>query len=161
MKKLTVESIKAGKLIGEPKKVEIKVSVDGEEQIFETTLKPFSYGTAVAHLRAFGEKREALAGILASSMLDENNKPQFTEEQIREHFSEELTNAVWGKIVEINALGKTSSSTQTTNSSAKSRSQRRKRSRKSNACHSQKSEHGQHTSENTAALTSDGASSKK
>lgn len=161
MKKLTVENITAGQLIGEPQKVEIKVDFNGEERVFETTLKPFSYDTAVAHLRAFGEKKEALAGILASSMLDENGKPQFTEDQVRQYFSQELTNAVWSKLVEINALGKTSRLNQTMNSSAKSQSQRRRRSHKSKKCATQKSAHGQHTSGSTVASTSGGASSKK
>lgn len=161
MKKLTVESIKAGKLISKPQDVSIRVFVEGEECEFHTRLKPFDYATSVAQMRGIGENKEALAEVLAVSILNNEDKPQFTAKEIRENFSKELTDALWSKLVEVNALGKILNSRPKTNSSAKSRSGRGSRSKKSEKHHAQTSESGPHTSENTAASTLGGGSNKK
>ena len=161
MKKLTVESIKAGKLISKPQAVSVRVFVEGEECEFNTRLKPFDYSTSVAQMRGIGENKEALAEVLAVSILNNEDKPQFTAKEIREHFSKELTDALWNKLVEVNALGKILNSQPKMNSSAKSRSAQGNRSKRFGKRRVQTSASGQHTSENTVVSTSGGALSKK
>lgn len=120
MKKLKIDQIKSGILIGKPVLATVQIKYEGEDAEFETYIKPFSYETAVANLRAIGEQKEALAGILATCICDEKGDSTFTEVEIRQHFNQSLVDAIWAKVVEINVLGKTSNSAQTTNSSVKS-----------------------------------------
>ncbi|KJV38186.1 phage tail assembly chaperone family protein, TAC [Acinetobacter brisouii] len=154
MKKIDIAQIKAGVLIAKPQAVTVQIKHDGEDVEFDTFIKPYSYDTAVAKLRAFGEQKEALAGILAASICDAEGNLQFTEAQIRQKFDQNLTDALWYKIVEVNSLGKTQNSNPKRNSSVKSRSQRVKASKKSKTSHTQKLKSGQHMSENTEASTS-------
>ena len=120
MKKLKIDQIKSGILIGKPVFATVQIKYEGEDAEFETYIKPFSYETAVANLRAMGEQKEALAGILSSCICDEKGEATFTEDEIRKHFNQSLVDAIWAKVVEINVLGKISNSAQTTNSSVKS-----------------------------------------
>lgn len=120
MKKLKIDQIKSGILIGKPVLATVQIKYEGEDAEFETYIKPFSYETAVANLRAIGEKKEALAGILASCICNDKGEQTFTETEIRQHFNQSLVDAIWAKVVEINVLGKTSNSAQTTSSSVKS-----------------------------------------
>lgn len=154
MKKIDITEINAGVLIAKPQAVTVQIKYNGEDAEFDTFIKPYSYDTAVAKLRAFGENKEALAGILAASICDAEGNLQFTEAQVRRNFSQDLTDALWFKIVEVNSLGKTQSSNPKRNSSVKSRSQRVKASKKSKTSHTQKLKSGQPTSENTEASTS-------
>ena len=153
MKKIDITEINAGVLIAKPQAVTVQIKYNGEDAEFSTFIKPYSYDTAVAKLRAFGENKEALAGILAASICDAEGNLQFTEAQVRRNFSQDLTDALWFKIVEVNSLGKTQNSNPKLNSSVKSRSQRVKASKKSKTLHTQKLKSGQPTSENTEAST--------
>lgn len=123
MKKLSLSEIKSGVLIGKPEKVTVQIKMNGEDAEFETFVKPFNYDSAVANMKAYGENKEALAGIIASCLCDEAGELVLTEEEIRKHFNQALVDAIWVKIIEVNVLGKTSSSIQTTNSLSKSESQ--------------------------------------
>lgn len=161
MKQLTANMITAGKLVLKPQAVSIKIFMDGEECEFKTTLKPFSYETSVAQMRAFGEKRESLADILAVSILNENGEPEFTAEHIRTCFSKELTDAIWNKLVEVNAMGKMLSLNQKMNSSAKSQSPQGRQLHKPNRRRARNSASGRPTSKSTAVSTSEDASNKK
>lgn len=160
MKKLSLKEIKEGKLIGKPEKVSVQIKVDGEDAEFETYLKPFNYDTAVANFKAFGESREALAGILASCICDESGKLEFTEQEIRQNFNQALVEAIWLKVVEVNSLGKNQNSAQTTNSSLKSQDSSVKPSAKSASSRSRKSKRMQPMPENTEASISDAESNK-
>lgn len=154
MKKIDITEINAGVLIAKPQAVTVQIKYKGEYAEFDTFIKPYSYDTAVAKLRAFGENKEALAGILAASICDAEGNLQFTEAQVRQNFSQDLTDALWFKIVEVNSLGKTQSSNPKRNSSVKSRSRLVKASKKSKTLHTQKLKSGQPMSENTEASTS-------
>lgn len=124
MKKLSADQIKSGVLLGKPEQVTVQVLVNGEESEFTTYIKPFNYQSAVANMKAYGENKEALAGILASCITDEDGVPTFTEDEVRLHFSQALVDIIWVKIVEINVMGKqTLKSTTEKNSSSKSQSQ--------------------------------------
>ena len=138
MKKLKIDQIKSGILIGKPVLATVQIKYEGEDAEFETYIKPFSYETAVANLRAIGEKKEALAGILATCICDEKGDPTFTETEIRQHFNQSLVDVIWAKVVEINVLGKTSNSAQTTNSSVKSPSPQAEQSKKHSNSQSKK-----------------------
>jgi len=138
MKKLKIDQIKSGVLIGKPVLATVQIKYEGEDAEFETYIKPFSYETAVANLRAIGEKKEALAGILASCICNEKGEPTFTESEIRQHFNQSLVDTIWAKVVEINVLGKTSSSPQTTNSSVKLPSQQEEQLKKRSNSQSKK-----------------------
>lgn len=138
MKKLKIDQIKSGILIGKPVFATVQIKYEGEDAEFETYIKPFSYETAVANLRAIGEKKEALAGILSSCICDEKGEATFTEDEIRKHFNQSLVDAIWAKVVEINVLGKTSNSAQTTNSSVKSPSPQDEQSKKRSNSQSKK-----------------------
>ena len=140
--------------MGGPEKITVEIKFKGEDCQFDTFILPFSYDTAVAQLKAFGEKKEALAGILASVICDEAGKLVFTEIEIRKKFNQPLTDAIWAKIVEINVLGKTLKLPQTTKSSSRSGSPRAKVTRKSKPSLSQKSKNTQPTSKNTEVSTS-------
>ena len=154
MKKIDIAQIKAGSLLGQPEKVAVQIKLGNEDAEFETYVKPFSYDTAVAHLRAFGEKKESLAGILASCICDASGTLEFSEDDIRTKFPQSLVEAIWSKVIEVNVMGKTQSSNPSMNSSVKSPSQQEKASKKSKTSRTQKSKSGQSTPENTEASTS-------
>lgn len=139
MKKLSLKDIKSGVLMGKPEEITVQIKVSGEDCEFNTFILPFSYDTAVAQLKAFGEKKEALAGILASVICDKDGKLEFTEDDIRTKFNQALVDSIWAKIVEVNVLGKTPTLAQTTNSSSKLESQVEKPTQKSKRSRSQKS----------------------
>ena len=139
MKKLSLKDIKSGMLMGKPEEITVQIKVSGEDCEFNTFILPFSYDTAVAQLKAFGEKKEALAGILASVICDKDGKLEFTEDDIRTKFNQALVDSIWAKIVEVNVLGKTPTLAQTTNSSSKLESQVEKPTQKSKRSRSQKS----------------------
>ena len=140
----------------EPEKITVKIKLNGEDVEFDTYILPFSYETAVAEMKAYGEKKEALAGILASVVCDDKGKLAFTEVEIRTKFNQALVNAIWAKIVEVNMLGKKPSLVLTKNLSLKSESLLEKPTAKSKSSKSQKSKDTQPTSSNTAASTSGG-----
>ena len=54
MKKLSLTDIKSGLLVSKLEKVTVNLVVDGEECEFEIYIKPFSYSTAIAQMRAYG-----------------------------------------------------------------------------------------------------------
>ena len=155
MKKLSLKDIKSGILMTEPEKITVEIKLNGEDVEFDTYILPFSYETAVAEMKAYGEKKEALAGILASVICDEKGKLAFTEAEIRTKFNQALVSAIWAKIVEVNMLGKKPSLVPTTNLSSKSESPSEKPTAKSKSSKSQKSKDTQPTSTNTAVSTSD------
>lgn len=114
MKKLSLKDIKSGVLVGQPVPAIINIVVSGEDCQIDTFIKPFNYQTAVAAYKAYGENKEALAGIIASCLCDENGELQFTEDEVRQHFSQHLVDAVWTEIYKVNNIaGK--SNLQTTN----------------------------------------------
>lgn len=156
MKKLSLKDIKSGILMTEPEKITVEIKLNGEDFEFDTYILPFSYETAVAEMKAYGEKKEALAGILASVVCDDKGKLAFTEEEIRTKFNQALVNAIWAKIVEVNMLGKKPSLVLTKNLSSKSESPLEKPTAKSKSSKSQKLKDTQPTSSNTAASTSGG-----
>ena len=151
MKKLTLADIKSGVLVKGLQKVTVQIKVDGEEAEFDTYIKPFSYATAVAQMKAYGEDKEALAGVLASCLADEKGELIFTEEDVRTHFSQGLVDAIWEKIYDINFLGKNGKSQEKTNSSVKSPSPQEAPSTKSDNSTSKKSKRGQPTETNEEA----------
>lgn len=155
MKKLSLNDIKSGVLMTEPEQIKVQIKLNGEDAEFDTYILPFSYDTAVAQMKAYGEKKEALAGILASVICDKKGKLIFTETDVRTKFNQALVDAIWTKIVEVNMLGKKPSLAPTTNLSSKSESQSEKPTAKSKSSKSQKSKDTQPTSTNTAASTSD------
>lgn len=120
MKKITLEDIKTGKVLGSIEKVTINVPIGDEEYEFDTHIKPFSYNTAVAQLKAYSEDKESLAGVIASCLCDEKGVLLFTEDDVRDKFSQALVDATWEKIYEVNSLGKSKKLTQKTKSSVKS-----------------------------------------
>ena len=111
MKKLSLQEIKSGALLGKPQPITVQIKVDGEDCEFDTYIKPFSYATVVARWKAVGENKEALAGTIASCVCDEAGELQFTEDQVREKFSEQLIEAIWQKIYDVNNIGGKSTTT--------------------------------------------------
>ncbi|MDQ8951941.1 phage tail assembly chaperone family protein, TAC [Acinetobacter rudis] len=161
MKKLSIDQIKSGVLVGKPEKITVTVKVHGEEHEFDSYITPFGYEAVIAQMRAFGEKKEALAGILASVMCDENGVLIFTEDDVRSKFNQPFIETMWAKVVEINMLGKKPTSTSKTSSSSKSASRQGGRTRKSNRSNTAKSKNTKPTSESMEASTLDDESSKK
>lgn len=161
MKKISVDQIKSGALLGKPEKISVEIMLDGEKTEFDTFIMPFSYKTAVAQMQAYGDKKEALAGILASVICDEDGVSVFTEDDIRERFNQALVDLVWNKVIEINMLGKKSSSTMKMSSSLKSDSQQEKPIQKSRTSHTLKSKDTQVIAKSTEASTLGDESSKK
>lgn len=106
MNKLSIADIKSGVLVDAPEKIEVEIMVKGEPCSFETHIKIMDYSTAVAQMKAGLEKKEALASILADCIVDEFGEKQFTEDEVRLHFSKPLIDAIWEKIIEKNFLGK-------------------------------------------------------
>lgn len=158
MKKLSLNEIKSGALIGKPQQVTVQIKVDGEDCEFDTHIKPFSYATVVARWKAVGENKEALAGTIASCVCNEEGRLLFTEDQVRETFSEELIEAIWQKIYDINNIGGKSKakSFEKTNSlqnspSTESAGTPLKPSKKTSA--SKKSATGENTATDAEALT--------
>ena len=151
MKKLSLKDIKSGFLMGKPEEITVNIKVHGEDCEFNTFILPFSYDTAVAQLKAFGEKKEALAGILASVICDADGKLVLTEEDVRKKFNQALVDAIWSKIVEINVLGKTQTLAQTTNLLSKSELQQVEHTQKSKPSRSRKSKNTQPTLKNMEA----------
>ena len=105
-KKLSLADIKAGILIDTPEKITVEIMVSGEPCEFETHIKIMDYSTAIAQMQANQENKEALASILADCIVDEKGEPEFTETEIRKHFSKPLIDAVWAEILKKNFLGK-------------------------------------------------------
>ena len=105
-KKLSLADIKAGILIDTPEKITVEILVNGEPCDFETHIKIMDYSTAIAQMQANQEKKEALASILADCIVNEEGEPEFTEAEIRQHFSKPLIDAVWAEILKKNFLGK-------------------------------------------------------
>lgn len=161
MKKLSIDQIKNGELIGKPEPITVEIKINGEDCEFDTHIMPFSYKTAVAQMRAYGAEKEALAGILASVIVDDGGTAVFTEDDIRENFNQALVDAIWQKVVEINMLGKKSTSMPKTSSSLKSESQPEGPTQKPSRSNTAKSKNTKHTSGSTEVLTSGEESSKK
>lgn len=107
-KKLSLADIKSGILIDTPEKITVEILVNGEPCDFETHIKIMDYSTAIAQMEANQKNKEALASILADCIVNEKGEPEFTEEEIRKHFSKPLIEAIWNKILEKNFLGKVS-----------------------------------------------------
>ncbi len=105
-KKLSLADIKSGILIDTPEKITVEIMVSGEPCEFETHIKIMDYSTAIAQMQANQEKKEALASILADCIVNEEGEPEFTEAEIRQHFSKPLIDAVWAEILKKNFLGK-------------------------------------------------------
>ena len=105
-KKLSLADIKAGILIDTPEKITVEIMVSGEPCEFETHIKIMDYSTAIAQMQANQENKEALASILADCIVNEEGEPEFTEAEIRQHFSKPLIDAVWAEILKKNFLGK-------------------------------------------------------
>ena len=105
-KKLSLTDIKVGILIDTPEKITVEIMVSGEPCEFETHIKIMDYSTAIAQMQANQEKKEALASILADCIVNEDGEPEFTEAEIRQHFSKPLIDAVWAEILKKNFLGK-------------------------------------------------------
>lgn len=160
MKKLSLKDIKSGALMGKPEPVTVQIKVNGEVVEFDTHVLPFSYSTAVAQMKAYGENKEALAGVLASVICDDKGNLTFTEDEIRTLFNQELVDAMWTKIVDINVLGKQLNSVETTKSSLKSASRSENPTVKSQTSRTEKSESTLLTSENTEVSTSEDDLSK-
>ena len=146
--------------MGKPEHVTVQIKLNGEDAEFDTYIQPFSYNTAVAQMKAYGENKESLAGILASVICNEEGELAFTEEEIRTHFNQALVDALWGKIFDVNVMGKQLSLTKTTKSSSRSVSRSVKRIAKSQTSRTEKSKSTQPILENTEALTSEEDSSK-
>lgn len=104
-KKISIEQIKTGKLVGAPVPISVTIFLDGEECEFDTHIKPFGYAAVVARWQALGEKKAALAGTISSCICDATGKLLFTEQQVSENFSEELIEALWAKIYDVNNIG--------------------------------------------------------
>jgi len=110
-KKISIAEIQSGVLLGAPIAISVPITLNDEECEFDTHIKPFSYATVVARWRAVGQEKEALAGTIASCICDEAGKLTFTEDQVREKFSEELIEAIWQKICDVNNIGGKSKTT--------------------------------------------------
>lgn len=119
-KKLSLADIKSGILIDTPEKITVEILVNGEPCDFETHIKIMDYSTAIAQMEANQKNKEALASILADCIVNEKGEPEFTEEEIRKHFSKPLIDAIWQEILKKNFLGKV---TATTNSKEKNSGQ--------------------------------------
>ena len=104
-KKISIAEIQSGALIGAPIFISVAITLEGEECEFDTHIKPFSYATVVARWKAVGENKEALAGTIASCICDEKGNLSFTEDEVRQNFSDELIEAVWQKIYDVNNIG--------------------------------------------------------
>ena len=104
-KKISIAEIQSGALIGTPVAISVPITLGDDECEFDTHVKPFSYATVVARWNAVGQNKEALAGTIASCICDEKGKLSFTENEVRENFSEELIEALWAKIIEVNNIG--------------------------------------------------------
>lgn len=157
-KKISIAEIQSGALIGTPVAISVPITLGDDECEFDTHVKPFSYATVVARWNAVGQNKEALAGTIASCICDEKGKLSFTENEVRENFSEELIEALWAKIIEVNNIGGKlkKMSSEKTNSSQNSPSTESvetplKKSKK--ISRSKKSNIGENTSTNVEALT--------
>lgn len=104
-KKISIAEIQSGALIGTPVAISVPITLGEDECEFDTHVKPFSYATVVARWNAVGQNKEALAGTIASCVCDEKGKLLFTEDEVRANFSEELIEALWAKIIEVNNIG--------------------------------------------------------
>ena len=104
-KKISIAEIQSGALIGTPVAISVPITLGDDECEFDTHVKPFSYATVVARWNAVGQNKEALADTIASCICDEKGKLSFTENEVRENFSEELIEALWAKIIEVNNIG--------------------------------------------------------
>ena len=110
-KKLSLADIKSGILIDTPEKITVEILVNGEPCDFETHIKIMDYSTAIAQMEANQKNKEALASILADCIVNEKGEPEFTEEEIRKHFSKPLIDAIWQEILKKNFLGKVTAKT--------------------------------------------------
>ncbi|MFW1816001.1 phage tail assembly chaperone family protein, TAC [Acinetobacter guillouiae] len=143
MKKITASSIKSGALISKkPIASSVEFLFKGEPASFEFYIKPYGYDVAIARMRAFGESKAALAGILASVLCDKKGKLLFTEKHIVEEFDDVLPQLIWEKVFEVNNMGKLTSLMTKTNSSVKSPSQQDDQSQTLETSNIEKSESG-------------------
>lgn len=164
-KKISIAEIQSGALIGTPVAISVPITLGDEECEFDTHVKPFSYATVVARWSAVGQNKEALAGTIASCICDETGKLSFTEDEVRANFSEELIEALWTKIIEVNNIGgklkKTSSEKMNSSQNSPSMESVGTPSRKSKrTSRSKKSSSGVSTPTDVEASTLDDESSK-
>lgn len=164
-KKISIAEIQSGALIGTPVAISVPITLGDEECEFDTHVKPFSYATVVARWSAVGQKKEQLAGAIASCVCDETGKLLFTDNDVRANFSEVLIEALWAKIIEVNNIGgklKTTNSEKTNSSqnspSAESVGTPSNKSKKTSR--SKKSNTGKNTPVDVEASTSADESSK-
>ncbi|MDG5498970.1 phage tail assembly chaperone family protein, TAC [Marinobacter sp. BGYM27] len=114
---LTIDSLNdMGAFTGAPVEKEITWKKGKEELKATVFVRPLSYQSAVSDLTSLNQKKDALAGRIAASIVDEDGKPIFTPDDItgdadpaRGALDGNLTMALLNVIGEVNGAGKTKS----------------------------------------------------
>lgn len=112
--KLTLESLKqAGAFIGAPVEKEISWKHRGQEFKATVFVRELSYHEAVSDLKSIANKQDGIAQRISSCIVDENNSPVFSPEDItgdadpeRGPLCEPLTMALLKAIGEVSTQGK-------------------------------------------------------
>lgn len=111
---LSIDSLKQmGAFTGAPVEREITWQQNGEELTATVFVRPLSYHSAVSDIASRGGAIDAVAGRIASSIVDASGKPIFTIADItgeadpdRGPLSRELSLALLEAIGEVSGLGK-------------------------------------------------------
>jgi|SRR5690606_12840817 len=121
---LSIESLKNGGFVGAPVEREVEWEQNGEQVKATVFVRPMSYQTAREDILSARDKKDSLAGRIASSIVDAEGKPIFTIEDITGEASPDrgplnvsLTTALLVLISEVNGLGKESPASLTKNES--------------------------------------------
>lgn len=115
--KLSIDALtEAGAFTGQPVERQVMWKQGGEDVTATVYVRPLSYASAVADLRALNENADAIAERIAYSIVDDKGAPVFTAADItgeatpeRGPLSASLTVALLQVIGEVNGLGKADS----------------------------------------------------
>lgn len=107
-----------GGTAGKPVEKQITVhDAQGQEVTFTVYVRPMSFRTALSDIDRYGNKADAVAGRIASSICDENGQDVFTPEdvtgesdRVQGPLTHEMTMALLNVIGEVNGMGKTKAS---------------------------------------------------
>lgn len=106
MKKIDLNDIKQGALLGEAKTETLEFMLHGEKVSVDVRIVQLSYAQTAPYYQALqnGELEKVAAEWVAQSLVDDDGKTLFTAQQVKDNFSYNLLNSAIERILSLNVL---------------------------------------------------------
>lgn len=106
MKKIDLNDIKQGALLGEAKTETLEFMLHGEKVSVDVRIVQLSYAQTAPYYQALqnGELEKVAAEWVAQSLVDGEGKQLFTTQQVKDNFSYNLLNSAIERILSLNVL---------------------------------------------------------